>query len=116
MIRARPYEPRANLRPYAARVPKPLRRVAFEPTPNPHAVRATLSPALAPPACDVAARSFRDPAGAAQCPVAAALFAVPGVAGVLLGPDGAWLSVNKTPDAAWKHVAVGVRRVLETWP
>ncbi len=73
-------------------------------------------PALPPAGGDVAARSFRDSAAAASHPLAAALFAISGICGVLLSPDGSWLSVNKAPDAHWKSITVGVRRVLERQP
>ncbi|MFN0012070.1 MAG: NifU N-terminal domain-containing protein [Phycisphaerales bacterium] len=92
------------------------RRIAFEPTPNPHAMRASIAPPLPPAPGDVAARSFRDAAAAAHHALAAALFAIPGICGVLLSPDGSWLSVNKAPDAHWKSITVGVRRVLEQQP
>lgn len=92
------------------------RRVVFEPTPNPHALRASIAPPLPGAPGEIAARSFRDAAAAAANPLAAALFAIPGVVGVLLSADGSWLSVNKSPEAQWKTASVAVRRVLERWP
>ncbi|MBI2761576.1 MAG: NifU N-terminal domain-containing protein [Chloroflexi bacterium] len=96
--------------------PANRRRVAFEPTPNPHALRASVTPPLPEVPGEIAARSFRDSAAAAGHPLAAALFAIPGVVGVLLSSDGSWLSVNKSPEAQWKAASVAVRRVLERWP
>lgn len=77
----------------------------FQPTPNPNALKCLLSPRLADPP-----RSYRSAAEAGGDPLAGALFAVPGVAGLLLSGD--WMTVNKAPEADWKAVKKGVQAVL----
>ncbi len=79
-------------------------------------MRALISPPLPGAPGEIAGRSFRDGGAAAANPLAAALFAIPGVVGVLLSPDGSWLSVNKSSEAQWKTVSIAVRRVLEQQP
>ena len=81
------------------------RVVRFEPTPNPNAIKCVLDGAP-----EVGAKSFRTAESAVGEPVAARLFAVAGVAGLLFG-DG-WLTVNKAPEAEWRAVKQGVERAL----
>jgi hypothetical protein len=78
----------------------------FQPTPNPNALKCVLDRPLPEPI-----RSFRSAAEAAGDPLGNALFAVPGVTGVLL--SGGWLTVNKTKDAAWAGVKRGVQDALK---
>lgn len=88
----------------------PLRVKSFQPTPNPNAVKCVLDRAV-----------VREPLSYRSAPapgegadegerLAAALFTVPGVVGLLLNGD--WVTVNKAPDAEWSSVKEGVRRVL----
>lgn len=77
----------------------------FQPTPNPNALKCVLNAPLPDPT-----RSFRAASEATGHPLAEALFAIPGVTGVLL--FGAWITVNKSPEADWKSVRAGVQRVL----
>jgi hypothetical protein len=81
----------------------------FQPTPNPNALKCVLDRPL-----DGPIRSFRTPADAKDDPLARELFAVPGVTTLLL--SGAWLTVNKSPDAPWAPIKAGVEAVLAKVP
>lgn len=81
----------------------------FEPTPNPNAVKCVLDR----PMPDTP-RSFFSPEQAARDPLAAALFALPGVTNVLIHSE--WITVNKSPQAKWPAIRAGVERVLEAAP
>ncbi|MBY0308848.1 MAG: NifU N-terminal domain-containing protein [Phycisphaerales bacterium] len=86
----------------------PVKVVRYEPTPNPNAIKCVLSRRVAD-----ALRSFRTAeaaAGEGGDPVAAALFAVRGVAGVLVLGD--WITVNKTPDASWPPIKKALEKAL----
>jgi len=76
----------------------PYRITRFEATPNPNALKCHLDRALEGPN-----RSYRrrEEAGEDDA-VARALFAVEGVAGLLLMGD--WLTVNKRPEAEWARL------------
>lgn len=83
----------------------PLQVVSVEGTPNPNARKFVLDRvAFEAPA------GFRSADAAAGHPLAARLFAVPGVCGVLLLGD--FVTVSKTPEATWRAVAPAVRRTL----
>lgn len=88
----------------------PHRVVQFEPTPNPNALKCVLEPALPPGA----PRSYFAPEQAAGDPLGAALMAIPGVRTVLI--NGAWVTVNKRPEADWGAVRAAVARVLDAAP
>lgn len=77
----------------------------FQPTPNPNALKCVLDAPLPEPV-----RSFRKREEAAGHALAEAVFAVPGVTGLLL--SGGWLTVNKSPDADWKAIRQGVQQAL----
>lgn len=83
----------------------PYSILRFEPTPNPNAVKCILDRPLSDPP-----RSFRSADQVGDDPIGRALFAVPGVAGLLL--SGGWLTVNKHPEADWPRVKAGVQQVL----
>lgn len=83
----------------------PHRIVQYQPTPNPNALKCFLDAPL-----EGGLRSFRTPAEGAADALARRLFAVPGVHSLLLGGD--WLTVNKSPEAAWREVKAGVERAL----
>lgn len=87
----------------------PYKVVEFRETPNPNAVKCVLdsSPGATP-------RSYRRPQDAAGDPLADALFGVPGVVGLLIH-DG-WITVTKSPGAAWKTLKPAVERVLGRAP
>ncbi len=81
------------------------RVTSYQPTPNPNALKCMLSAPISD-----RPRSFRTPQDAADDALASRLFAVPGVAGLLLNGD--WITVNKAPAAEWVGVKRGVERVL----
>jgi hypothetical protein len=87
----------------------PARSVRFETTPNPHALKCVLDRAL-----PGGARSYRTPEPAPDDDLAKALFALPGVTGLLI--FGEWLTVNKSPEAAWPDLKPAIERVLSQWP
>lgn len=85
--------------------------IRFETTPNPHALKCVLSGRVSE-----GSRPFRTVEAAGKGadegghPLAAALFAVSGVTGVLLCGD--WLTVNKAPEAKWPAIKRGVEKAL----
>ena len=82
------------------------RIVEFQPTPNPNALKCILDAPLPEPI-----RSFRRKDEAAADPLGSRLMAIPGVTSVLL--SGAWMTVNKSPDAAWPAVKKAAQDVLK---
>lgn len=82
----------------------------FQSTPNPNALKCVLNAPLPEPLLN-SVRSFRKREEAAGHALAEALFAVPGVTGLLLSGD--WLTVNKSPEADWKAIRQGVQQALE---
>jgi hypothetical protein len=98
----------------------PYAVVEFQPTPNPNALKCVLDRPLPAPAMSqeihAHLRSYRHAAEAAADPVAAALLALPGVATVLVGEGGGWVTVNKAPAADWPAVKKGVKAVLAAQP
>ncbi|MFM9957643.1 MAG: NifU N-terminal domain-containing protein [Phycisphaerales bacterium] len=90
----------------------PLEIASFESTPNPNAVKCVLAgEALPPGAANVSART---PEEAGVHALAAALFALDGVTGVLI--TRAWLTVNKSPDAEWKSLKAKIKRAVAQAP
>lgn len=83
----------------------PLSVTAFEPTPNPNAIKCLVSPAPTE-----APRSYFRAEQAAGDPLAAALFAIPGVTNVLVHTS--FITIGKTPAAAWPAIKVSVKKVL----
>lgn len=77
----------------------------YQATPNPNALKCFLSSPISD-----RPRSFRAASEVGEDALAASLFAVPGVAGLLLSGD--WMTVNKAPDADWPAVKKGVERAL----
>lgn len=75
-------------------------------TPNPHAMKFVVGRTLnAGPT-----RSYRDPAEAADDPLAAALFAAGPVASVMVLGD--FVTVNKRPSARWSRLRPKLEAVL----
>jgi hypothetical protein len=89
----------------------PLRIVSYQETPNPHALKCALDRATGAPGVS---RSFRDASAAGDDPVARAIFAVPGVTGLLLHAD--WLTVSKAPEASWKTLKPALEQALAALP
>jgi len=84
-----------------------VRVVRFEQTPNPNAVKCILSERVSEDS-----RSFRTRASAQEHPLAAALFSVEGVQGVLLRDD--WMTVNKSAETPWKGLKRAIRSCVES--
>jgi hypothetical protein len=55
-------------------------------------------------------RSYTSPPTPERDPLGAALFAIPGVVGVLINPG--WVTISKAPDAAWKPIKGALSKVL----
>ncbi len=86
------------------------RAVRFEDTPNPNAVKCWLdAPIEGAPRSYFSADEAADPERGT--PLAAALFAVPGVTNLLLMGD--WMTVSKAASADWKAVKAGVQQALK---
>lgn len=88
---------------------------SFQPTPNPNALKCVLdrpitrAPVSYRSAADLANEApAADPSDAHR--LAPALFAVPGVAGLLFNHD--WVTVNKAPQSDWSEVKAGITRAL----
>jgi hypothetical protein len=92
--------------------------VEFQATPNPNALKCILDRPLTPaPSAQSeqpALRSFRSAGEAAEDPLGRALLGLPGVVSVLIS-DG-WVTINKTPAAAWPAIKKDVQRVLAAGP
>lgn len=87
----------------------PFRVVRFQETPNPNAVKCVLDRVIAPEP-----RSYRHAAEAATDPLAAALFALPGVTHLLFLNE--WVTVGKSADTTWKTLKPAVEQVLHAAP
>lgn len=83
----------------------PWKVVAFETTPNPNAIKCVLDRPIA-----AIPRSYRAPGDGADDEIAAALFAIEGVRNLLFLHD--WVTVGKSPDAAWPAIKRAVKREL----
>ena len=92
--------------PLIMQTPPPAKVIDVQATPNPNARKFVLDR----PVSD-ATQSFLSPAMAGGHPMAASLFAVEGVASVMLLND--FVTINKKPDASWPAVIKSVRLVLE---
>lgn len=79
-----------------------------QPTPNPHSLKFAATGA---PFREGGLGAYASAAEAADDPLAAALFAIDGVADVLILP--AFTTVTKRPDADWNALLPDVEDVLE---
>ena len=77
-------------------------------TPNPNAMKISIEPALAG-----GTKSYFNWQAAAGDPLAARLFEVDGVIGVML--LGGFITISKHRDVEWAGVLAGVRGVLAGW-
>lgn len=84
----------------------PYRVVEFQETPNPNALRCVVDRVIAQ-----TPRSFFSGAQAADDPLASRLFAIDGVVNVLILND--FVTVSKSPAAAWKTLRPAIQRVLD---
>jgi hypothetical protein len=80
---------------------------AFQPTPNPNALKCTLDRAITK-----SPRSYFNAAQAeaANDPLAQRLFAIPHITNLLINAD--WITISKTPESDWKPIRAEVERVL----
>jgi hypothetical protein len=76
-----------------------------QPTPNPNALKFILDRNVVDQPT-----SFFNREQAVDHPLASKLFAIPGVSSVLLLGD--FITVNKTPEVAWKGITKAVQTVL----
>jgi hypothetical protein len=86
----------------------PVKVIRYEPTPNPNALKCVLSGRVSE-----GSRPFRSAeaaGGEGGDPLAARLFAIDGVTGVLMLGD--WVTVNKSPEAKWPAIKRGVEKAL----
>jgi NFU1 iron-sulfur cluster scaffold homolog, mitochondrial len=85
----------------------PVRVKHFRDTPNPNALKCVLDARVGS-----TVRSYFSPAAAHRAgdALAIALFAIPDVTNVLIQPD--WLTVCKTPEAAWPPIKAAVEAAL----
>jgi hypothetical protein len=78
-----------------------------QPTPNPNAYKFTASRTIH----DGPTKSFYTAAAAAADPVAAKLFALPGVTGVMIVGD--FCSVNQDGSREWRELIPEIQQILE---
>lgn len=83
----------------------PIAITEIQDTPNPNAVKCVTDRVLAS-----TPRSYFNAEAAQADPLARSLFAVPGVVNLLFVEN--WVTVNKSPDAAWSKVKAGVKATL----
>ena len=91
--------------------------IQFEPTPNPNAIKCVVDPASIEPdptRPGLGIRSYfnAEAAREADDPLAHALFAIPGVANLLIHT--AFITVGKSPDAKWPAIKPKVKAVLKS--
>lgn len=80
----------------------------FQETPNPAALKCVLDRPVDP--FDVPIRSYRSAEAAAADPLASRLFAVPGVANVLIADT--WVTIGKADSVAWKTLKPAITKAL----
>ncbi len=83
----------------------PYQVIEFEATPNPNAVKVWVDQPLSDRPL-----SFLERSQAEKNPIAARLFALPGVTCLLI--NGRWVTVNKEVDVPWKRLRKRVREAL----
>jgi hypothetical protein len=85
----------------------PFKVLDIQPTPNPNAAKFILdSPISNQPT------SFFNADQAKDHPLATALFAIPGVASILLLGD--FVTINKRPESKWSAITPKVQNVLQS--
>lgn len=83
-----------------------MANVTYQPTPNPNSLKFVLDR----PVVESGSESYMSAEAAEKSPVAAALFAIEGVAGVFM--LGNFVTVTKSPEAAWDALLPRVEQVL----
>ena len=86
-----------------------LRIVRWEPTPNPSAMKAVIEAGAGG-----RPRSYLSASQAAEDPIASGLFAIEGVANVLIHES--FITVGKAPGAAWGPIRRRATAVIEGGP
>lgn len=87
----------------------------FRPTPNPDALKCMVEPQVLPLSDGARKpRAYRSVDEARGDALAEALFAVEGVAGVLIHEE--WITVNKDKAAAWSKVKPAIEKALREAP
>ncbi len=87
---------------------------AFEPTPNPDAMKFVLARPAPPASGAIEFRSYASAAAARSDPLAQRLLAIPGVRSVLI--TDAWLTIVRTPGTPWEPIKKGVEAALDAQP
>lgn len=83
----------------------------FQETPNPAALKCVLDRPVDPlPEGHAPIRSYRSPESASHDPLAARLFAVPGVANVLIADT--WVTIGKAETAVWKTLKPAIQKAI----
>lgn len=82
--------------------------LTFETTPNPNALKCLLGHALDVP--EGTTLPFRSAEAGSGHPLAAGLFAIEGVSGLLLART--WVTVNKHPGVPWSSIKPALERLL----
>ena len=85
-------------------------RMHAERTPNPNSIKWVLGQAVVP---DGGSAHFSAPPAPGESALAASLFAVPGVAGVFLGPS--FITITKNDAAEWTELAQPVVDAIKAW-
>ncbi len=85
-------------------------RMHAERTPNPNSIKWVLGQTVADV---VASAAFASDVSATVSPLAAPIFAIEGVAGVLLGPN--FVTVTKREDAEWTALAAPIVAAIKAW-
>lgn len=83
----------------------PRSSVTFQETPNPNALKCVVGRVISE-----RPRSYFRADQAAGDPLGEALFAIPGVTNLLI--QDTWLTVSKSPGAAWGPIRAAVERTL----
>ena len=89
---------------------EPAFRMHAERTPNPHSIKWVLGRSVA---SGVASAHFDKAPSPSVSTLAAALFALPGVTGVFLGPD--FVTISKREDLEWTDLAEPIVAALKAW-
>lgn len=84
-----------------------------ERTPNPHSVKWVLGQPVVPSGLGVATVAFEPGTAPELSPLAARLFGVEGVVGVLLGPE--FVTVSKDADHEWTDLAPPIVAGIKAW-
>lgn len=85
-----------------------MANVTYQPTPNPNSVKFILDR----PVVASGSESYMSAEAAEKSPVASALFALDGVVSVFM--LGNFITVTKSPDAAWESLVGQIEQVLES--